>query len=183
MTQPSEAQAIQPWHPQAVTQDQIGSLVAFGERNRDYHRSDFLAPPDARAWEHVLADPTQRWYAVWGDHGAVAALICLCRMSGEPWRSAELGAAVDQECSGRGIVSGALRVLLSEILGQELLRVETLIDPRNVASEHLFAAVGFQYEGMSRQALDRGTGRIDVHRWATVAEVLTDDLVLDFTHD
>src|ERR1700732_5196536 len=97
MTQPSEAQAIQPWHALAVTPDQIGSLVAFGERNWDYHRPDFLAPPDARAWEHVLADPTQRWYAVWSDDGTVAAMICLCRLSGRPWRSAELGAAVDQE--------------------------------------------------------------------------------------
>ncbi len=67
--------------------------------------------------------------------------------------SAELGYMLRTEYEGQGVMTEALRGLLSHALGPEgLHRVTAYVDTENVASQRVLERLGFQREGTVRHA-------------------------------
>ena len=77
--------------------------------------------------------------------------------------SASVGYGVDRACTGRGIATAALRLLVGvgfDVLGLHRLQGETLVD--NVASQGVLAACGFEHYGTAPDYL-RIDGRWRAH--------------------
>ena len=77
--------------------------------------------------------------------------------------SASVGYGVDRACTGRGIATAALRLLVGvgfDVLGLHRLQGETLVD--NVASQRVLAACGFEHYGTAPDYL-RIDGRWRAH--------------------
>lgn len=67
--------------------------------------------------------------------------------------SAELGYMLRTEYEGQGVMTEALRGLLSQALGPDgLHRVTAYVDTENVASQRVLERLGFQREGTVRHA-------------------------------
>ncbi len=67
--------------------------------------------------------------------------------------SAELGYMLRSEYEGQGVMTEALRGLLSQIFGPDgLHRVTAYVDTENVASQRVLERLGFQREGTVRHA-------------------------------
>lgn len=67
---------------------------------------------------------------------------------------AELGYMLRTEYEGQGVMTEALRGLLSQTFGQDgLHRVTAYVDTENVASQRVLERLGFQREGTVRHAM------------------------------
>ncbi|HUC58937.1 MAG TPA: GNAT family protein [Streptosporangiaceae bacterium] len=103
----------------------------------------------------------------------IVGLTTLCRISGEPWLTAECGGAVGVRYQGNGYIAEAMRLLAwFAFSGLGLHRVEALAQPGNGRSHRMLAAAGFQPEGTARGAIRIGGTWADHVRWATTAEDL-----------
>lgn len=161
-------------------------LVAFTTRNEAWLGEEFRPPPTEESWEEILSDRTQRWYAiVGGQRGAagseqpastsdefsigVLGMAVLSRMTPSPWRSAEIGFAVDSTLAGRGLVQASVPQLIDSLLSNELARIEARVDPSNCAAAISLHRLGFQFEGNARGCIDRRGGRRTQEQWAIIA--------------
>lgn len=149
-------------------------LCAFAERNRSWFGSRFGCPSTPEGWGGVAADPGQRWYAL-VERDEVVGLVVLTRLSGAPWRSAELGFAVDEAHRGRGCLQRGLAELLPVLLRGGLRRLEARVHPDDPAPARSLARAGFQLEGRARGCQDGPDGRIDQHQWAFITSDLSRD--------
>lgn len=144
-------------------------LVDFSERNAGWDPVHFQAPPTAEAWACALADPSQRWYALIDGETSVVGLVVLSRCTGAPWRTAEVGYAIDEAAVGRGYVQRGVGPLLRHHLETDLGRIEARVEPSNERAARSLARLGFRLEGRARSCLDGHGTRIDQDQWAVVA--------------
>lgn len=69
------------------------------------------------------------------------------------WRKCTLGYELNQRARGQGLMHEALRACLAwGFEHMQLNRVEALVHPRNAASQRSVERLGFQREGLLRQA-------------------------------
>ena len=100
----------------------------------------------------AMALGTARHYGVLTDTGALIARIGLMEMDPVSL-SAELGYMLRTEYEGQGVMTEALRGLLSHTLGpNDLHRITAYVDTENVASQRVLDRLGFQREGTVRHA-------------------------------
>jgi RimJ/RimL family protein N-acetyltransferase len=171
-------------HPliRAVQEVETAHLIEFAERNERWLGVRFCPPRTPAAWTSTLADGTQRWYAIVPGSSAidppvsasqprrpapaVIGLVVFSRWAPSPWRSAEIGFAVDADFAGKGLIQTAVPGLLDELLGDELSRIEARVDPDNNQSAKSLARLGFSLEGHARHCVDGRDGRRTQAQWA-----------------
>ncbi len=104
---------------------------------------------------------------------ALVGLTTLCRIAGEPWLTAECGAAVGVRYQGNGYLAEGMRLLVWFAVGTlGLHRVEALAQPGNVRSGRMLTTAGFRPEGTARGAIRIGGKWLDHVRWAITADDL-----------
>lgn len=108
------------------------------------------------------ADGSQAIWCAYRD-GELVASIGLHRIDGHrAGGSAEIGYWVAHEARGRGYLVEAAREIIDWAFRElGLARIEWRAVVGNVASARAARALGFRYEGMSRQALPSQRGRED----------------------
>ena len=100
----------------------------------------------------AMALGTARHYVVLTDTGALIARISLYDINPVNL-SAELGYMLRTEYEGQGVMTEALRGLLSHTLGPDgLHRITAYADTENVASQRVLNRLGFRREGTVRHA-------------------------------
>lgn len=152
-----------------VSPDDVAELVELAAAHGAALAPGFVPPVDTAQWSGALADPATWWYTI-RDSTGVVAIAVLARVTGPPWRSAEVGVGVMPPARGRGIGTAVLRTVFERELGPAIVRIEALIDPDNSASMRMVAAAGMAFEGISRSVLAFGERRADLARWAIVEE-------------
>lgn len=157
-----------------ASQVPVDTLTSFAARSRAEFGEGFQPPPTREAWDAVLADPSQRWYAIVGGANegparAVIGLVVLSRWTPAPWRSAEIGFGLEAAVVGRGVIQRAVPHLLSTLLNDELARIEARVDPNNERASRALNALGFRFEGHARGCLDGADGRRTQEQWAIIA--------------
>jgi RimJ/RimL family protein N-acetyltransferase len=175
-------------------------LVSFATRNRDSLGEGFRPPPTLESWACVLGDPTQAWYAI-VDHAEaregsghaqpagntaspiVLGLVVFSRWAGAPWRSAEIGYAVDSELVGRGLIQSAVPRLLATHLHDGLRRIEARVDLSNERAARSLARLGFRREGNARGCLDGSDQRRTQAQWAIITTDLAPTLAASASSD
>lgn len=161
-----------------ATEVPVDALTSFATRSGTDLGEGFQPPPTREAWDAVLGDPSQRWYAVVGDANeeqatAVIGLVVFSRWTPAPWRSAEIGFGLDAAVVGRGVIQRAVPRLLSSLLDDELARIEARVDPSNQRASCALRALGFRFEGHARGCLDGVDGRRTQEQWAIIASDLS----------
>lgn len=107
-------------------------------------------------YERMMTDPTQRTFLIGMGCGTDAAPVGVIGLRGLLWRyrSAEFWIYLgDPQAEGKGIAREASTLLLRfafQNLG--LHRVFLQVDSSNARAIHLYEALGFQREGVLRQA-------------------------------
>ncbi len=124
---------------------------------------------NARAW---IAESAGRWE----DGSAATFSIVDARTDGllgtialrdAGWPVGELGYLVAPWARGRGVASGALRLLARWAFGElGLVRLQLVTDVDNVASQRAAEKAGFRREGVLRQALELKGRRSDCVMWS-----------------
>jgi len=156
----------------------VDALTSFATQSGTDLGEDFQPPPTRDAWNAVLADPSQRWYAIVGDTNkgratAVIGLVVFSRWTPAPWRSAEIGFGLEAAVVGHGVIQRAVPRLLSKLLNDDLSRIEARVDPNNERASRALSALGFRFEGHARGCLDGVDGRKTQGQWAIIASDLS----------
>jgi ribosomal-protein-alanine N-acetyltransferase len=87
------------------------------------------------------------------------------------FQSAYLGFYAFEGYAGRGLMSAALKLVLSSIFNElKLHRIEANIQPNNAKSIHLIQSNGFTKEGFSKNYLKINNQWCDHERWALTVE-------------
>jgi len=175
---------LPPLNPVAVPANEVPpvDLVRFATRNDHWLGEGFRPPPTHESWQAVLTDRTQRWYAIVDDsarspgteqpgdncNSTVLGLVVFSRWIPPPWRSAEIGFAVDSRLTGQGLIQATVPRLLDAHLLAELARIEALVDPSNVRAAQSLSRLGFKFEGYARGCLDRQNERRTQAQWAII---------------
>jgi ribosomal-protein-alanine N-acetyltransferase len=149
-------------------------LIAANLANRDYHRPWVQPFTDQAGFELWFADQ---------QVGASAALIA--RTSGgelvgtfnisqiflRGFRSAYLGYYGYRETAGRGLMSGALKLVTRYAFDEVgLHRIEANVQPANTRSRAMIERAGFRQEGFSPRYLKVDGDWRDHERWALLAD-------------
>lgn len=101
----------------------------------------------------------------------LVGVATLCRISGEPWLTAEYGCAVGVRHRGQGYLTEATVLCARYAFGTfGLHRVEALVRPDNAPSNNMLRAAGFRPEGIARGAVRIGDTWVDHVRWAITAD-------------
>lgn len=170
MTRPLQrAVAVTRIRSEAAAAIEQAKLLAFSERSANLDPVHFTAPPTAEAWASVLSDTSQHWYGLLDDEDELVGLVVFSRITGPPWRTAEVGFALEASCVGRGLLQLGLGPLLCHHLGSDLRRIEARVEPSNERAARALAQLGFRFEGRARACLDGHAGRIDQDQWAIVS--------------
>lgn len=133
-------------------------------RNRDHLRrwlgwvASGSSLEDTRAFiaraQRQLAAGNGFQLGVW-RHGELVGTVGLHYLD-RATRSTEVGYWLDQEAEGRGVMTRAVRGLCRALFDElGLNRVEIRCDPRNTRSRAVPERLGFQQEGILRQAGER----------------------------
>ena len=81
----------------------------------------------------------------------------------------EMGYFLDEDYWGKGIITKAVKIL--ENIGFEklgLMRIEILMDPRNIDSEKIAIKCGYNKEGTLKNSIKNGNEFSDAHIYAKV---------------
>jgi ribosomal-protein-alanine N-acetyltransferase len=82
----------------------------------------------------------------------IAGVVSFSRIAGAPSYACELGASVDGEYEGRGLMHDALRLAIAHVFGaMNLHRIAAEHAVANERSARLLARLGFVREGLYRQ--------------------------------
>jgi RimJ/RimL family protein N-acetyltransferase len=163
----------------APTVDDVDAIHAACQ-DADIQRYTTVPSPyprtEAEAFvEKVAAQWSEGVHLTWGIHrdGLLIGTMGLYRLDGTG--AGELGYWTAPTERGRGVVREAATVVLDWGFSPEglgLVRVEWRAVVGNTASARAAQALGFRYEGMSRQALRNGAGERN-DGW--IAGLLVDD--------
>lgn len=96
-----------------------------------------------------------RWHLFLASHpNRIVGSVGLSNLVGGVFLSAHLGYRLDEHETGKGYMGEAVAAVVDyafEVLG--LHRIEANVMPRNTASRHLLASLGFEEEGLARRYL------------------------------
>lgn len=158
--------------PTARDADEFLAAVA---RSKQLH-ADWVTPPaTVDAFGHYLERSSRSDFAAFlvrrADERALAGVINISHIIGEPLSSAFLGFFAFEPHSRQGYMRAGLQLALAhafDVLG--LHRIEANIQPANVASIVLVQSLGFRREGFSPKYLRIAGEWRDHERWALLAE-------------
>jgi RimJ/RimL family protein N-acetyltransferase len=167
---------LRPWRPEDVPR--VAEICRDSEIARWTRVPSPYTEEHARAWiEQTVRD----WDARRGEAafavedaagGPVLAAIGLRLLHEEYGVRGSVGYWVAAEARGRGVATGALRLVSRWGLRElGLPRVELVTDPDNVASQRVAEKAGFRREGVLRGYLQMAEGRRD----CVIFSVLADD--------
>ncbi len=133
----------------------------------------------ARTWiEQTVRDWDDRRHGSFAvtdaPSGAVIGAIGL-RLHEDYAYQGSIGYWVAREARGRGVATGALRLVSTWALADlGLPRIQLVTDPENVASQRVAEHVGFRREGLLRSYIELQGGRRDCVMFSLLAEELED---------
>jgi [ribosomal protein S5]-alanine N-acetyltransferase len=143
----------------------------------DFHKNWVTYPTDPDQVAAFIASSADDGTLVFGvrrrSDNALVGIATLCRISPEPWLTAECGAAVDVAHRGNGYMAEGMRLLVRFAMDElGVHRVEALVRPENVRSARMLTSAGFRPEGIARGAIRVKDRWVDHVRWAVTAEDL-----------
>lgn len=146
-------------------------------RSADFHGDWVAYPTDPDEVAEFIAHSSDHGVLIFGirrrSDNALVGIATLCRITHEPWLTAECGAAVDMRYRGNGYVAEGMRLLVRfAVEHMELHRIEALARRENVRSARMLTAAGFRIEGTARGAVRIKDTWVDHERWAITAEDL-----------
>jgi ribosomal-protein-serine acetyltransferase len=163
--------ALEPWN--------AAEFAAFTERNREFlapwlpWATSVVDPATARAFlgryaERQAAD-AGRIYGIWDGPDLVGGT--LFRVFDTASGVCELGVWLAPEATGRGLVTRAARHMIDWAVGERgMSKVEWLCAVDNLASRAVASRLGMTCEGTMRKAFPINGTRVDIQRWAILAE-------------
>lgn len=83
---------------------------------------------------------------------------------------AEVGYTLDPVHQGRGYAVEAVGAVVDALFARGVHRVEAVVDPANRASRRVLERLGFEREGVARQAHHDGGGWTDDERWGLLRD-------------
>lgn len=144
------------------------------DRSRDLHHP-WTTPADTPQLfrEHLKKHRSDKNYSLlaFTDEGGLVACININEIVRGAFQSAYLGYYAFQPYAGKGLMFRAMQLAIAyafEELG--LHRLEANIQPENVRSKNLAAALGFRLEGYSPRYLNIGGQWKDHERYALTVE-------------
>ena len=171
----------------------IPALYRALRRNADHLRPVSPAPPpeDRRVTLALASREVERWRTLWrrGDtyalyiyprgesQGAATRIIgrvSVNRVTRGAFQNAYLGYFIDKDEQGKGLMTEAVREVLSLAFGElGLHRVQAAIMPRNAASMRVADRCGFRHEGLALRYLQIAGAWEDHEIYALTAEELS----------
>jgi [ribosomal protein S5]-alanine N-acetyltransferase len=144
-------------------------------RSRPLHGAWVSPPATAAAFDAYLQrtarDDQAAFFIRLNDSDAIAGVVNLSQIVGEPLSSGYLGFYALEPFARQGFMKAGLRLVLEHVFGPlGLHRVEANIQPANSASIGLVRACGFRKEGLSLKYLQIAGQWRDHERWALLAE-------------
>ncbi|QDH25769.1 GNAT family N-acetyltransferase [Neokomagataea tanensis] len=153
------------------------ALIAANKANRAFHMpwsAPFCDEAGFRQWfSSCIGDDAKGFIALEVHTGAIVGVLTLSQIVRGNFCSAYLGYYGMQETAGRGLMTTAVRRVVSAAFGPlGLHRVEANIQPGNKRSIALVKRVGFEKEGFSPAYLRINGQWRDHERWAIRPELL-----------
>jgi len=133
---------LRPWEPWAQGEQTEADTAAFTRLQLDQFSRGAVVPT----------------VILHGDEPIGAASLKLDSYLG----TAELGYWIDRDWEGRGIVTRACAALIEHAVGQGMKRIEIRTAAQNERSRGVAERLGFEREGLLKQALPIGDDRVDV---------------------
>jgi ribosomal-protein-alanine N-acetyltransferase len=159
----------------ALTQaDEQAFLAAVG-RSQSLH-ADWVKPPaTVDAFAGYLERASRSDFATFlvrrADDRALAGVINISHIIGEPLSSAFVGFYALEPFSRQGHMRAGLQLALAHVFDVlSLHRIEANIQPANIASIAFVQSLGFRREGFSPKYLRVAGEWRDHERWALLAE-------------
>lgn len=128
-------------------------------------------PQEFAQYIERIQQPNQKGLLVVVDERSIAGIFNINEIVFGCFQSAYLGFYATVDYAGRGIMSAALKLVLSHIFEQlKLHRIEANIQPGNEKSIRLVQSNGFRKEGFSPKYLKIDGEWRDHERWAMTFE-------------
>ncbi|WP_235828066.1 GNAT family N-acetyltransferase [Brevibacillus migulae] len=160
MRQCEPALSIRPFH-----EVDAHSLLEVRVRNREFLQPFEPIRPESHftlegCQDHIAA-AGRDWqedkayaYGIFLDD-QLAGRVALANVSRGAWQNATIGYFMDQQHNGKGYMTKAVRLAVTEAFDKlGLHRVQGAVMPRNVASIKVLEKAGFRYEGLSLRYLN-----------------------------
>lgn len=140
------------------------ALTALLQRNREHFRSGEPRRPEAyfslahqrqalRAAEHASTEGAAHLFLIEEDRALIGRAHLNSVIRGA-FQSASIAYAVDQQHTGRGVATDAVRQLIDRAFGQLALhRLQAEVLPTNAASRAVLEAAGFAWYGRAQDYL------------------------------
>jgi len=141
------------------------ALLELRLRNREFLQPFEPIRPDSHftlegCLEHIAA-AERDWqedkayaFGIFLDN-LLAGRVALANVSRGAWQNATIGYFMDQQHNGKGYMTKAVRLAVTEAFDKlGLHRVQGAVMPRNVASIKVLEKAGFRYEGLSLRYLN-----------------------------
>ncbi len=111
----------------------------------------------------------------WGvfEHGSGSLIgdVSMYGIQRGPFQSVSIGYSMDQDHTGRGYMTEAVRLAVRHAFQDLMLhRVEAVVHPSNTASIRLLEKVGFKREGLARKSLKVQGRWLDHYYYAILEE-------------
>ena len=158
-----------------VVEADVPDLFAIHSDRRlmAWYGSDALVDVDAatkivalfKSWR-LLPNPGVRWALEARDGGPLLGTCGLFNWN-RAWRRCTLGYELAMHAQGQGLMHEALDTVLSWGFEQmDLHRVEALIHPLNLPSQHVVQKLGFVCEGVLREVARFKGQQHDMQQWS-----------------
>ncbi|WP_253255898.1 GNAT family N-acetyltransferase [Legionella quinlivanii] len=132
-------------------------FISTMKNSRDFHFPFVTAPCTPEEFQTYLKknkQETEQYYIAWNDDQKIIGVFNVSGIMHGLFKSAYLGYYANAEYAGKGLMSQALKLVLSEIFTTlNLHRIEANIQPTNTASIQLAIKNGFIKEGFSPRYL------------------------------
>lgn len=157
------------------TKDDCQELLSLNRRSKEFH-SPWVSPPqnDREYKDYIDRCQNKDFEGLLICHSTDNQIIGVVNLSQIFYRSfqnAYLGYYVDVDFVNRGLMSEGVRLAIDYAFDTlSLHRVETNIQPENIASINLVKGLGFTKEGFSRRYLKINGEWRDHERWALTVE-------------
>ena len=160
---PEDAAAVHRWfNDERVTADLVGRRESFGEE-------------EARGWVERARDTSRdrKWAIALDDEAEPVGFVALFGLARET--GPELAVLVgDPAAWGKGVAGEAERqACIAAFREHGAHRIHAEIPATNVPAQHVVTRLGFKREGVMRQAIVRGTDRVDNEVWGLLPDEFT----------
>lgn len=109
------------------------------------------------------------WYASKDQPELLFGSVCFQNISRFPFQSCQIGYKQDPSCMGQGFATEAASAAISHLFRDgSIHRIEALAETGNAASLRLLQRLGFDLEGVARQAVYLRDGWQDCCRYALI---------------